>query len=50
MTLVPKLAKLLGEEGSVLRLQHPKLDLVAILRRIYMKADYTSGRENLITK
>ena len=33
-----------------LRLQHPKLDMVANRHRTFMKVVYTSGREYLITK
>ena len=33
MTSVPELVKLLGREGGVFRLQHPKLYMVANLRR-----------------
>ena len=50
MTSVPELVKLLGWIGGVFRLQHPKLDSVANLRKAFMKVGYSSGRGYLITR
>ena len=50
-TLVPELVMLLGRvRVKCIRLQHPKLDLVANLRKAIVEVVYTSGRDYLITK